>query len=176
MATHIRRQRRSVRSCVKDTLPEWSRGADSSSPGASCVSSNSTGVNISCCFCIIAIYVSFAHWKLGGVHPTRRAFLRTMLRSWRRHAFPNAILRSRLAAHSTYRIRPRVLQDIVSERLRTWTRNPLGSARRGPSPLGVDLRSCMLCVHPSEFCKQHVDCAKSRTRNQHSRTTENIHI
>jgi hypothetical protein len=29
--------------------------------------------------------------------------------------------------------------DTVSERLRRWTRNPLGSARRGSNPLGVDL-------------------------------------
>ena len=31
-------------------------------------------------------------------------------------------------------------EDTVSERLRRWTRNPLGSARRGLSPLGVDCR------------------------------------
>jgi hypothetical protein len=29
------------------------------------------------------------------------------------------------------------LQDTVSEWLRRWTRNPLGSARRGSNPLGV---------------------------------------
>ena len=29
----------------------------------------------------------------------------------------------------------------MSERLRRWTRNPLGSARRGSNPLGVALRS-----------------------------------
>ena len=29
--------------------------------------------------------------------------------------------------------------DSVSERLRRWTRNPLGSARRGSNPLAVDL-------------------------------------
>ena len=29
-------------------------------------------------------------------------------------------------------------EDTVSERLRRWTRNPLGSARRGLNPLGVD--------------------------------------
>ena len=28
-------------------------------------------------------------------------------------------------------------QDSVSERLRRWTRNPLGSARRGANPLAV---------------------------------------
>ena len=28
-------------------------------------------------------------------------------------------------------------QDSVSERLRRWTRNPLGSARRGSNPLAV---------------------------------------
>ena len=31
--------------------------------------------------------------------------------------------------------------DSVSERLRRWTRNPLGSARRGSNPLAVVLRS-----------------------------------
>ena len=30
-----------------------------------------------------------------------------------------------------------VFSDTVSERLRRWTRNPLGSARRGSNPLGV---------------------------------------
>ena len=29
--------------------------------------------------------------------------------------------------------------DTVSERLRRWTRNPLGSARRGSNPLGVEI-------------------------------------
>ncbi len=33
--------------------------------------------------------------------------------------------------------------DTVSEWLRRWTRNPLGSARRGSNPLGVD---CLNCV------------------------------
>ena len=37
------------------------------------------------------------------------------------------------------------LQDTVSERLRRWTRNPLGSARRGSNPLGV----AMLVLGPS---------------------------
>ena len=31
-----------------------------------------------------------------------------------------------------------VHQDTVSERLRRWIRNPLGSASRGSNPLGVD--------------------------------------
>ena len=31
-------------------------------------------------------------------------------------------------------------EDTVSERLRRWTRNPLGSARRDSNPLGVDCR------------------------------------
>jgi hypothetical protein len=31
-----------------------------------------------------------------------------------------------------------VSTDTVSERLRRWTRNPLGSARRGSNPLGVE--------------------------------------
>ena len=29
-------------------------------------------------------------------------------------------------------------EDTVSERLRSWTRNPMGSARRGSNPLGVE--------------------------------------
>ena len=33
-----------------------------------------------------------------------------------------------------------VRHDTLSERLRRWTRNPLGSARRGSNPLGVVLR------------------------------------
>ena len=32
---------------------------------------------------------------------------------------------------------PRCSEDTVSEWLRRWTRNPLGSARRGSNPLGV---------------------------------------
>ena len=32
-------------------------------------------------------------------------------------------------------------QDTVSERLRRWTRNPLGSARRGSNPLGVVMKT-----------------------------------
>ena len=32
---------------------------------------------------------------------------------------------------------PLCVHDTVSERLRRWTRNPLGSARRGSNPLGV---------------------------------------
>ena len=32
----------------------------------------------------------------------------------------------------------------VSERLRRWTRNPLGSARKGSNPLAVDLLLCLL--------------------------------
>ena len=35
------------------------------------------------------------------------------------------------------------IQDSVSERLRRWTRNPLGSARRGLNPLAVDLLGCL---------------------------------
>ena len=37
--------------------------------------------------------------------------------------------------------------DIVSERLRRWTRNPLGSARRGSNPLAVGLRRGALVEH-----------------------------
>ena len=46
VAAHNRRRRRSVRSGVKDTLPEWSKGVDSSSTSASCVGSNPTGVSL----------------------------------------------------------------------------------------------------------------------------------
>ena len=34
-----------------------------------------------------------------------------------------------------------VTEDTVSEWLRRWTRNPLGSARRGSNPLGVAFNS-----------------------------------
>lgn len=33
-------------------------------------------------------------------------------------------------------------EDTVSEWLRRWTRNPLGSARKGSNPFGVVLHSC----------------------------------
>ena len=41
-------------------------------------------------------------------------------------------------------------EDTVSEWLRRWTRNPLGSARKGSSPFGVDARACCLPIlsHP----------------------------
>ena len=41
------------------------------------------------------------------------------------------------------RLMPRSGIDTVSERLRRWTRNPLGSARRGSNPLGVALRQML---------------------------------
>ena len=37
------------------------------------------------------------------------------------------------------RCHSQIANDTVSEQLRRWTRNPLGSARRGSNPLGVDL-------------------------------------
>ena len=40
---------------AKCTLPEWSKGVESFSTRASCVGSNLTGVNISCCFRMIAM-------------------------------------------------------------------------------------------------------------------------
>ena len=41
---------------------------------------------------------------------------------------------------------PTLNTDTVSERLRRWTRNPLGSARRGSNPLGVVLLPHLLPV------------------------------
>ena len=49
------------------------------------------------------------------------------------------VLRSRLQRFSC--LPP---HDTVSERLRRWTRNPLGSARRGSNPLGVALDAMSL--------------------------------
>lgn len=43
------------------------------------------------------------------------------------------------SAALTTELYTRQQQDTVSERLRRWTRNPLGSARRGSNPLGVAL-------------------------------------
>merc|ERR1712218_97603 len=45
-------------------------------------------------------------------------------------------------------------QDSVSERLRRWTRNPLGSARRGSNPLAVD-KSQLRC-HRWHFLAQRI--------------------
>ena len=39
-------------------------------------------------------------------------------------------------------------EDTVSEWLRRWTRNPLGSARKGSNPFGVDACACCLCPWP----------------------------
>jgi hypothetical protein len=41
--------------------------------------------------------------------------------------------------------------DTVSERLRRWTRNPLGSARRGSNPLGVDCVASGVSIACIEF-------------------------
>ena len=43
------------------------------------------------------------------------------------------------AARRLYQAKRASRNDTVSERLRRWTRNPLGSARRGSNPLGVAL-------------------------------------
>ena len=62
--------------------------------------------------------------------------------------------------------------DSVSERLRRWTRNPLGSARRGSNPLAVDY----LPLHqlsPSKDCTQVLTesraSATSNTSNKNSK-------
>ena len=39
------------------------------------------------------------------------------------------------------------ITDTVSERLRRWTRNQLGSARKGLNPLGVALKLCSHQLH-----------------------------
>ena len=49
-------------------------------------------------------------------------------------------------AGAQWRKRTTVAKDTVSEWLRRWTRNPLGSARRGSNPLGVVLRLAGLFV------------------------------
>ena len=43
-------------------------------------------------------------------------------------------------------------QDTVSEWLRRWTRNPLGSARKGSNPFGVDLlhHNQWICIFRSQ--------------------------
>ena len=48
--------------------------------------------------------------------------------------------------------------DTVSEWLRRWTRNPLGSARRGSNPLGVEFIVQffvhVLNIDPDRMCRQ----------------------
>ena len=44
------------------------------------------------------------------------------------------------------------ITDSVSERLRRWTRNPLGSARRGSNPLAVDYLFMATEAGPGENC------------------------
>ena len=48
MARHMnhRKTNRNVKTRTQDTLPEWSKGVDSSSTSESCVGSNPTGVNV----------------------------------------------------------------------------------------------------------------------------------
>ena len=44
-------------------------------------------------------------------------------------------------------------QDTLSEWLRRWTRNPLGSARKGSNPLGVALpQTLQTAARPSRSC------------------------
>ena len=50
-----------------------------------------------------------------------------------------AVLRPSSLPPDAERGRAHRKHDTVSERLRRWTRNPLGSARRGSNPLGVVL-------------------------------------
>ena len=73
--------------------------------------------------------------------------------------------------------------DSVSERLRRWTRNPLGSARRGSNPLAVVLYShmgwcvgnCKLilcCCFVGWLCQvsknAHTECICRRSSHSHS--------
>ena len=49
-----------------------------------------------------------------------------------------------------------IQHDTVSERLRRWTRNPLGSARRGSNPLAVELSHiCNLACGCNASCLPH---------------------
>ena len=50
------------------------------------------------------------------------------------------------AVQTTILVRNWERHDTVSERLRRWTRNPLGSARRGSNPLAVVFVSILLAV------------------------------
>ena len=52
------------------------------------------------------------------------------------------------------------LQDSVSERLRRWTRNPLGSARRGSNPLAV--ASPEVYVQPKSKPVDHTGACPTR--------------
>ena len=67
---------------------------------------------------------------------------------------------------------PQHHQDSVSERLRRWTRNPLGSARRGSNPLAVEILALKRLLQPCQRmgesqCKQSMS---SRDRSGLSRT------
>ena len=56
------------------------------------------------------------------------------------------------------------INDTVSERLRRWTRNPLGSARRGSNPLGVVYAvSCSCRVWLAKRCAN--EPGRTRTCN-----------
>ena len=57
-----------------------------------------------------------------------------------------AFIRIADKTNSANKATPQFSQDTVSERLRRWTRNPLGSARRGSNPLGVVLQSILDCA------------------------------
>ena len=61
--------------------------------------------------------------------------------------------RGHLSMHDTFdgqnQIAADMIIDTVSEWLRRWTRNPLGSARRGSNPLGVVF--LVLCCFGDRF-------------------------
>jgi hypothetical protein len=68
------------------------------------------------------------------------------------------------------------VHDTVSEWLRRWTRNPLGSARRGSNPLGVDVAASVpqyVCVisykHVSRQLRRCGPCCNNQ-RTQESAT------
>ena len=62
--------------------------------------------------------------------------------------------------------------DTASERLRRWTRNPLGSARRGSNPLGVDFFDAS---HAQDAIRASWNClslADLRVNHANTRTNE----
>ena len=77
---------------------------------------------------------------------------------------------SKKGAHTIRAVFCGAIQDSVSERLRRWTRNPLGSARRGSNPLAVEkefLCACRsVCAPPDMACRTTtmLECCASAVR------------
>ena len=108
--------------------------------------------------CRYVVHVDTRHQYVVGMHirgtasTPRSTRLRYMHTLYTKGAWPHTACVVCLPPH-----------DTVSEWLRRWTRNPLGSARRGSNPLGVVFISpsksgvTLLAIVPADKTKRYTD-------------------